>query len=49
MAFGTDLKKEADILGFYGVCVLTDNAFRPFARMSTETGGQAIARAQPVG
>lgn len=31
-----------------GVYVLTDNAFRPFARMSTETGGQAVARAQPV-
>ncbi|KAI9897586.1 hypothetical protein N3K66_007442 [Trichothecium roseum] len=30
-----------------GVYVLTDNHFRPFARMSTATGGQAIARAQP--
>jgi trafficking protein particle complex subunit 6 len=28
--------------------VLTDNAFRPFSRMSTETGGQAVLRAQPV-
>lgn len=31
-----------------GVYVLTDNAFRPFSRMSTEAGGQAIVRAQPV-
>ncbi|KAK3692589.1 transport protein particle component [Podospora appendiculata] len=30
-----------------GVYVLTDNAFRPFSRMSTETGGQAVLRAQP--
>jgi len=27
--------------------VLTDNAFRPFSRMSTEMGGQAVLRAQP--
>lgn len=31
-----------------GVYVLTDNAFRPFARMSTEAGGAAVIRAQPV-
>lgn len=31
-----------------GVYVLTDNAFRPFSRMSTEAGGQAVVRAQPV-
>ncbi|KAF5021115.1 hypothetical protein F66182_6857 [Fusarium sp. NRRL 66182] len=31
-----------------GVYVLTDNVFRPFSRMSTEAGGQAIVRAQPV-
>lgn len=31
-----------------GVYVLTDNSFRPFARMSTEAGGQAVVRAQPV-
>jgi hypothetical protein len=31
-----------------GVYVLTDNSFRPFARMSTEPGGQAVVRAQPV-
>ncbi|ENH74628.1 Trafficking protein particle complex subunit 6B [Fusarium oxysporum f. sp. cubense race 1] len=31
-----------------GVYVLTDNLFRPFSRMSTEAGGQAIVRAQPV-
>ncbi|KAF5539507.1 trafficking particle complex subunit 6b [Fusarium phyllophilum] len=30
-----------------GVYVLTDNLFRPLARMSTEAGGQAIVRAQP--
>jgi hypothetical protein len=31
-----------------GVYVLTDNSFRPFSRMSTEAGGQAVVRAQPV-
>ena len=31
-----------------GVYVLTDNTFRPFARMSTEAGGAALIRAQPV-
>ncbi|RKF55542.1 Uncharacterized protein C13G6.05c [Golovinomyces cichoracearum] len=30
-----------------GVYVLTDNSFRPFARMSAEAGGQAVIRAQP--
>jgi len=30
-----------------GVYVLTDNAFRPFSRMSTEAGGSAVAKAQP--
>ncbi|KAL7918339.1 transport protein particle component [Trichoderma austrokoningii] len=30
-----------------GVYVLTDNVFRPFSRMSTETGSQAVVRAQP--
>ncbi|PHH81642.1 hypothetical protein CDD82_278 [Ophiocordyceps australis] len=30
-----------------GVYVLTDNLFRPFSRMSTDAGGQAIVRAQP--
>ncbi|TVY81765.1 Trafficking protein particle complex subunit 6B [Lachnellula suecica] len=30
-----------------GVYVLTDNNFRPFARMSTEAGGMAVVRAQP--
>ena len=34
---------------FQGVYVLTDNSFRPFQRMSTEAGGQAVVRAQPVG
>ena len=28
--------------------MLTDNSFRPFSRMSTEAGGQAVVRAQPV-
>jgi hypothetical protein len=32
-----------------GVYVLTDNSFKPFSRMSTEAGGQAVVRAQPVG
>lgn len=31
-----------------GVYVLTDNSFRPFARMSTEAGGNAVLKAQPV-
>ncbi|ODA82696.1 hypothetical protein RJ55_01205 [Drechmeria coniospora] len=31
-----------------GVYVLTDNVFRPFSRMSTEAGGQAVVRAQPA-
>jgi len=30
-----------------GVYVLTDNSFRPFSKMSTEAGGQAVVRAQP--
>jgi len=30
-----------------GVYVLTDNSFRPFARMSTEPGGNAVIKAQP--
>ncbi|KAK0753028.1 transport protein particle component [Schizothecium vesticola] len=42
-------RKQVDNLktNHRGVYVLTDNAFRPFSRMSTETGGQAVARAQP--
>lgn len=36
------------LTGIKGVYVLTDNTFRPFSRMSTEAGGQAIVRAQPV-
>lgn len=28
--------------------MLTDNSFKPFSRMSTEAGGQAVVRAQPV-
>ncbi|KAL8771354.1 MAG: hypothetical protein Q9209_003260 [Squamulea sp. 1 TL-2023] len=31
-----------------GVYVLTDNAFRPFARMSMSSPSEALARAQPV-
>ncbi|KAK4455969.1 trafficking protein particle complex subunit 6B [Podospora aff. communis PSN243] len=42
-------RKQVDNLktNHRGVYVLTDNAFRPFSRMSTETGGQAVLRAQP--
>lgn len=31
-----------------GVYVLTDNAFRPFSRMSASSSSQAVALAQPV-
>lgn len=43
-------KKQVDNLktNHRGIYVLTDNAFRPLARMSTEPGGQAVVRAQPV-
>ncbi|KAF8532977.1 BET3 family protein [Trichophaea hybrida] len=30
-----------------GVYVLTDNSFRPFSRMSVESSGNAVSRAQP--
>ncbi|ROW12512.1 hypothetical protein VMCG_00521 [Cytospora schulzeri] len=42
-------RKQVDNLktNHRGVYVLTDNAFRPFSRMSTEAGGQAVARAEP--
>ncbi|KAI1105880.1 transport protein particle component [Jackrogersella minutella] len=42
-------KKQVDNLktNHRGVYVLTDNAFRPLARMSAEPGGQAVVRAQP--
>jgi len=42
-------KKQVDNLktNHRGVYVLTDNLFRPLARMSTDTGGQAVVRAQP--
>lgn len=42
-------KKQLDNLktNHRGVYVLTDHSFRPFARMSTEAGGQAVVRAQP--
>ncbi|EFX00342.1 bet3 family protein [Grosmannia clavigera kw1407] len=42
-------RKQVDNLktNHRGVYVLTDNAFRPFQRMSTETGGQAVVKAQP--
>ncbi|KAI0128653.1 transport protein particle component [Xylariales sp. AK1849] len=42
-------KKQIDNLktNHRGVYVLTDNAFRPLSRMSTDTGGQAVVRAQP--
>lgn len=32
-----------------GVYVLTDNTFRPLARMSMSSSSEAIVRAQPVG
>ncbi|KAH7041130.1 transport protein particle component [Microdochium trichocladiopsis] len=42
-------KKQVDNLktNHRGVYVLTDNLFRPLARMSTDAGGQAVVRAQP--
>ncbi|KAK0723115.1 transport protein particle component [Lasiosphaeria miniovina] len=42
-------RKQVDNLktNHRGVYVLTDNNFRPFARMSAEAGGQAVVRAQP--
>ncbi|KAJ9134470.1 Trafficking protein particle complex subunit 6B [Pleurostoma richardsiae] len=42
-------RKQVDNLktNHRGVYVLTDNSFRPFSRMSTETGGQAVTRATP--
>lgn len=43
-------KKQIDNLktNHRGVYVLTDNMFRPLGRMSTDAGGQAVVRAQPV-
>jgi trafficking protein particle complex subunit 6 len=43
-------RKQVDNLktNHRGVYVLSDNSFRPFSRMSTEAGGQAVLRAQPV-
>lgn len=43
-------KKQVDNLktNHRGVYVLTDNAFRPLSRMSTDPGGRAVLRAQPV-
>ncbi|KLU87897.1 BET3 family protein [Magnaporthiopsis poae ATCC 64411] len=42
-------RKQVDNLktNHRGVYVLTDNSFRPFARMSAEAGGQAVLRAEP--
>ncbi|KAI1378273.1 transport protein particle component [Hypoxylon crocopeplum] len=42
-------KKQVDNLktNHRGVYVLTDNAFRPLSRMSTDPGGHAVARAEP--
>ncbi|KAI1117124.1 BET3 family protein [Nemania sp. NC0429] len=42
-------KKQVDNLktNHRGVYVLTDHAFRPLSRMSSDAGGQAVARAQP--
>ncbi|KAM3462762.1 hypothetical protein NHJ13051_002783 [Beauveria bassiana] len=36
-----------ELIAAKGVYVLTDNVFRPFSRMSTVAGGQAVVRAQP--
>ena len=43
-------RKQVDNLktNHRGVYVLTDNSFRPLARMSADAGGRAVARAQPV-
>ena len=35
-------------LKYQGVYVLTDNAFKPFSRMSMRSSGEALERAQPV-
>ncbi|TLS29124.1 hypothetical protein PpBr36_00507 [Pyricularia pennisetigena] len=42
-------RKQVDNLktNHRGVYVLTDNSFRPFAKMSSEAGGQAVHRAEP--
>ncbi|KAI1490639.1 transport protein particle component [Biscogniauxia mediterranea] len=42
-------KKQVDNLktNHRGVYVLTDNSFRPLSRMSSNAGGQAVAKAQP--
>ncbi|TLD22967.1 hypothetical protein PspLS_07243 [Pyricularia sp. CBS 133598] len=42
-------RKQVDNLktNHRGVYVLTDNSFRPFAKMSSEAGGQAVLRAEP--
>ncbi|EGS17687.1 uncharacterized protein CTHT_0070270 [Thermochaetoides thermophila DSM 1495] len=42
-------RKQVDNLktNHRGVYVLTDNSFRPFARMSAEVSSQAVMRAQP--
>ncbi|ROT38815.1 transport protein particle component [Sodiomyces alkalinus F11] len=42
-------RKQVDNLktNHRGVYVLTDNNFKPFSRMSTDVGGQAVIRAQP--
>ncbi|KAI5928632.1 transport protein particle component [Camillea tinctor] len=42
-------KKQVDNLktNHRGVYVLTDNSFRPLSRMSSNPGGQAVAKAQP--
>ncbi|ESZ94546.1 trafficking protein particle complex subunit 6B [Sclerotinia borealis F-4128] len=42
--FGWETSTNAEEQGVY---VLTDHSFRPFARMSTEPGGNAVTRAQP--
>lgn len=42
-------RKDADTqIVVQGVYVLTDNLFRPFSRMSTAMGENAVPRAEPV-
>ncbi|POR33613.1 Trafficking protein particle complex subunit 6B [Tolypocladium paradoxum] len=47
LAFGKNIDNLKTNHRIQGVYVLTDNVFRPFSRMSTEAGGQAVVRAQP--
>lgn len=44
----TVLRRERKLILFEGVYVLTDNSFRPFARMSTSVRSEAVSMAQAV-